>query len=97
MACADNDAASQKYTAIAGGARVEVQRAGKVHHDTEDITSSFPGRMDWDTNLPKPNRLDGWVVYFGDGAAPSGADGNVLEVWALCVKTDDVPVQVNTY
>ena len=94
VACADNDAASQKYTAIAGGARVEVPGAGT---NTEDITSSFPGRMDWNTNLPKPNRLDGWVVYFGDGAAPSGAEGNVLEVWALCVKTDDVPVQVNTY
>ena len=94
VACADTDAASQGYTAIAGGARVEVPGAGT---NTEDITSSFPGRMDGNTNLPQPNRLDGWVVYFGDGAAPTGADGNVLEIWALCVPTADVPVQVNTY
>ena len=26
------------------------------------ITDSFPGRMYWDTNTPKPNRLDGWIV-----------------------------------
>jgi len=65
--------------------------------NTEDITSSFPGRMDWDTNLPKPDRLDGWVVYFGDGAAPNADEGNVLEVWALCVPTTKIPVQVNTY
>ncbi len=94
VACADTDAASQGFTAIAGGARVEVPGSGT---DTEDITSSFPGRMDWDTNLPKPNRLDGWVVYFGDGAAPNADAGNVLEVWALCVPTTNIPVQSSTY
>jgi hypothetical protein len=94
VACADDNEVSQRYTAIAGGARVEVPGAGT---NTEDITSSFPGRMDWDTNLPKPDRLDGWVVYFGDGAAPNADEGNVLEVWALCVPTTKIPVQVNTY
>ncbi len=94
VACADDNVESQKYTAIAGGARVEVPGAG-TH--TEDITSSFPGRMDWNTNLPKPNRLDGWVVYFGDGAAPNADDENVLEVWALCVPTTDVDVEVTNY
>ena len=94
VACADDNVESQKYTAIAGGARVEVPGAGT---NTEDITSSFPGRMDWNTNLPKPDRLDGWVVYFGDGAAPNADEGNVLEVWALCVPTTDIDVEVTNY
>lgn len=94
VACADTDAESQAFTAIAGGARVEVPGSGT---NTEDITSSFPGRMDWGTNLPKPGRLDGWVVYFGDGAAPNSDAGNVLEVWALCVPTTGIPTEVTNY
>jgi len=96
VACADDNVESQKYTAIAGGARVEVRNeAGKVYTtDTEDITSSFPGRMDWGTNEPKPNRLDGWVVYFGDGTAPGASNPGTLEVWALCVPTTDISVEV---
>ena len=99
VACADDNDESQKYTAISGGARVEVRNdEGKVYTtDTEDITSSFPGRMDWGTNEPKPNRLDGWVVYFGDGTAPEPANNGTLEVWALCVPTTDVDVEVTNY
>ncbi len=93
VACADTEQASQNFTAIAGGARVEVPGAGTA---TEPVTSSFPGRMNWDTNLPKPDRLDGWVVYFGEGAAPSAGNG-VLEVWALCVPNDDISTQVTNY
>jgi hypothetical protein len=26
------------------------------------VTRSMPGRMDWTTNTPKPNRHDGWIV-----------------------------------
>ena len=73
VACADTEVESMKYTAIAGGARTEVPGAGT---NTEAIVSSFPGRMDWTQGqggLPKPNRLDGWVVYFDGGAAPTGA------------------------
>ena len=93
VACANDEQTSQNYTAIAGGARVEVPGAGTA---TEPVTSSFPGRMNWDTNLPKPDRLDGWVVYFGEGAAPSAGNG-VLEVWALCVPNDSIPTQVTNY
>ena len=93
VACADGEQASQNFTAIAGGARVEVPGAGTA---TEPVTSSFPGRMNWDTNLPKPGRLDGWVVYFGEGAAPS-TDNGVLEIWALCVPNDNIPTQVTNY
>jgi hypothetical protein len=93
VACGDTDAESKKFTAIAGGAHVEVA-AG--HTNTEPITSSFPGRMDWSTNSPKPNRLDGWIVNFGDGAAPSAGDGS-LQVWALCVPTTSIAVQTTNY
>ncbi len=93
VACADTDAESQQYTAISGGAHVEVA-AG--HTNTEPITSSFPGRMDWSTNTPKPNRLDGWIVNFGNGEAPSANNGS-LEIWALCVPTTSIPVEVTNY
>jgi len=93
VACANTEQASQNYTAIAGGARVEVPGAGTA---TQPVTSSFPGRMNWDTNLPKQGRLDGWVVYFGEGAAPS-ADNGVLEVWALCVPNDNISTEVTDY
>ena len=109
VACADETEESKQYTAIAGGARVEVRNEeGAVYTtDTVDITSSFPGRMDWDgpnnapgggdDNLPYPNRLDGWVVYFGDGTAPGPLNDGTLEVWALCVPTTDVDVEVTNY
>jgi hypothetical protein len=93
VACGDTDAVSQQFTAIAGGAHVEVA-AG--HTDTEPVTSSFPGRMDWSTNTPKPNRLDGWIVNFGNGAAPSAGNGS-LQIWALCVPTTSIPKQVVNY
>jgi|tagenome__1003787_1003787.scaffolds.fasta_scaffold20742586_1 hypothetical protein len=98
VACGDTEAVSKQYTAIAGGARTEVPGAGT---NTEAIVSSFPGRMDWSagTNggLPKPNRLDGWVVYFDGAAAPTGAAGNALEIWALCVPTASITTQVTNY
>lgn len=97
VACADTEAESMKYTAIAGGARTEVPGAGT---NTEAIVSSFPGRMDWTQGqggLPKPNRLDGWVVYFDGGAAPTGATGHALEIWALCVPTTSITKQVTNY
>ena len=31
-------------------------------HNGSGIVASFPGRMDWSTNTPKPNRNDGWVT-----------------------------------
>lgn len=82
------DPSSQNYTALAGG----VQMIG-VGGESTPVASSFPGRMDWGTMTPKPNRLDGWIVQF---------DGLVAEppykvkVWALCVPRTDIPV-VQTY
>jgi hypothetical protein len=81
VACADDEAVSQKYTAIAGGVQ-----AGHTGANTFSVTASFPGRMDWDTGKPKPNRLDGWIVL------ANGVHTDTLKVWALCVPTTDIPV-----
>lgn len=47
----------------------------------QGATASFPGRMDWTTNQPKPNRNDGWIVYF-NGNGPSPMD---VTLYAICV------------
>jgi hypothetical protein len=85
VACADDDATSQKYTAIAGG----VQGSTVAHQaaDAFAVTSSFPGRMDWDTGAPKADRLDGWIVL------GNGQYTGTLKVWALCVPNASIPVQ----
>ena len=50
--------------------------------------------MDWDTNTPKANRLDGWIVQFGGNAgAVSDKDPLKVKVWALCVPNTDIPVK----
>ncbi len=82
VACDDDPAVSQKMVAIGGGVqfldvgrnKVETTYVGETH-----ITDSFPGRMNWDTNTPKPNRLDGWIVRLN--TTPS-VD---MSVWVTCV------------
>lgn len=85
VACADDPAVSQQYTAIAGG--VQGSTVDSQSPNGFEVTSSFPGRMDWDTNAPKENRLDGWIVL------GNGQYTGTLKVWALCVPTTDIPVQ----
>ena len=90
VACADKDAVSQRYTAIAGG--VQGSTVSSQSANGFAVTSSFPGRMDWGTNQPKMKadgtpRLDGWIVL--GNAVHTGT----LKVWALCVPTTDIPVQ----
>jgi Collagen triple helix repeat (20 copies) len=96
-ACDATDATnSQKYAAISGG----VQDTGN-NTDMSTLTNvlpiaaSFPGRMDWNTNTPKPNRLDGWIVQMANG---TGQD-KPMKVWALCVPMSNdggsVPVVSN--
>lgn len=86
VACAANDADSQKYTAISGG----VQGSESGTTETQSgflVSSSFPGRMNWDTGKPKPGRLDGWIVF------GNGQHTDTLKVWALCVPNTSIPVQ----
>ena len=54
------------------------------------VSSSFPGRMDWGTNSPKPGRLDGWIVQFG---TETGAAPKFVNIYALCVPRAHIPVK----
>jgi hypothetical protein len=96
VACDPNDADhSQQFVAIAGG--VQTANDGTDMYGTTNqlpISASFPGRMDWNTNTPKPNRLDGWVVQFA-GQGSQHADG--VSVWALCVPKANVGHTVVNY
>jgi hypothetical protein len=91
VAC-DADPSKTDYVAIAGGVQVLGLDEGANSRNTP-VSSSFPGRMDWTTNAPKPNRLDGWIVQFGGNAgATSDKDPEKIKVWALCVPGDSIPV-----
>lgn len=87
VACDANDATSQEYVAISGGVQTLGLKDNGITRNTP-VSNSFPGRMDWSTNTPKSNRLDGWIVQFGGGVDPKHT-----KIWALCVKkTADVPI-----
>ncbi len=84
VACDDDPAVSQTKVAIGGGVQfLDVGRnAGTIQNPyvgETHITDSFPGRMDWDANRPKANRLDGWIVRLN--TTPS-VD---MRVWVTCV------------
>ena len=84
VACDDDPAVSQTKVAIGGGVQfLNVGRnAGTLQNayvGETHITDSFPGRMDWSTNTPKLNRLDGWIVRLN--TTPS-VD---MRVWVTCV------------
>ncbi|HET7352356.1 MAG TPA: hypothetical protein VFJ28_15595 [Marmoricola sp.] len=87
------DTDSTDYTAIAGGAQVLGLDASANTRNTP-VSSSFPGRMDWSTNSPKANRLDGWIVQFGGNAGEtSDKSPEKVKVWALCLPGTDIPVK----
>jgi hypothetical protein len=96
VACGDDETTSQQYVAISGG--VQIVNADGNHNLSDDsnvaVADSFPGRMDWDTSSPKSNRLDGWIVRFGDDTKAA----DQVNVWAVCVKRPaDLKVQTNDY
>ena len=74
---------AQTDTAISGGVSTD------DYMKTVPVGQSFPGRMNWDTNTPKPDRLDGWIVQF---ASQTGSAPEKVKVRALCVHGLDVPV-----
>jgi hypothetical protein len=74
---------AQTDTAISGGVSTD------DYMKTVPVGQSFPGRMDWSTNTPKPDRLDGWIVQF---ASQTGPAPEKVKVWALCVPGLNVPV-----
>ena len=86
------DAEKTDYVAISGGVQVLGLDADANSRNTP-VSSSFPGRMDWNTNAPKPGRLDGWIVQFGGNAgATSDKAPEKIKVWALCVPGASIPV-----
>jgi Collagen triple helix repeat (20 copies) len=103
VACDADNETSQNYIATSGGVQIlgigdTPEEINAANNRNTPVSSSFPGRMDWSTNSPKPDRLDGWIVQFGGNAgATSDKAPEKAKVWALCVeKTADVPV-VETY
>ncbi len=91
VAC-DADPGKTDYVAISGGVQVLGLDAGANSRNTP-VSSSFPGRMDWATNAPRPGRLDGWIVQFGGNAgATSDKTPEKVKVWALCVPGASIPV-----
>ena len=79
--------------AVSGGVQVLGLDADANSRNTP-VSSSFPGRMDWSTNTPKPNRLDGWIIQFGGNAQTEGAGDKAPEkvkVWALCMPATQIP------
>jgi hypothetical protein len=92
VACNSNPTKTD-YTAIAGG--VQTVGTNDTNAYNTPVASSFPGRMDWSTNKPRENRLDGWIVQFGGNAgAQSDKAPEKVNVWALCVPRTDIPVNV---
>ncbi|MEQ6902631.1 hypothetical protein [Nocardioides sp. YIM 152588] len=82
--------------AISGGVQVLGLGEGANSRNTP-VSSSFPGRMDWSTNTPREDRLDGWIVQFGGNAgATSDVSPENVKIWTLCVPGADV-VAEETY
>lgn len=78
--------------ALSGGVQVLGLDAGANSRNTP-VSSSFPGRMDWSTNTPRPGRLDGWIVQFGGNAGPTSDKApEKTVVFALCAPGASVPV-----
>lgn len=81
--------------AISGGVQVLGIEEGANSRNTP-VSSSFPGRMDWSTNAPRADRLDGWIVQFG-GNANETVDPDKAplktKIWALCVPGASIPVE----
>lgn len=100
-ACDPNDATnSQKYDAISGGVQAtDAATNMTTNANPLPVVASFPGRMDWSTFTPKPGRLDGWIVQFGNSSIQGTQDNNLV-VWALCVPVANnggsIPVVTNS-
>jgi hypothetical protein len=96
VACDPSDATnSQNYVAISGGVQDTDNNTDVSTINPLPIAASFPGRMDWNTNTPRANRLDGWIVQ----SATADTQDTPMSVWALCVPTADnggsFPVHTN--
>jgi hypothetical protein len=67
---------SQDKVATGGGYFIRNGTSEEVQSPEADgsgvgVVASFPGRMNWDTLEPRPNRLDGWIVQFNGNGGPA--------------------------
>ena len=85
VACGDDEEASKKKVAVGGGFYIRNGNNPDMSSNMDalsngaGVVASFPGRMDWSTNTPKPNRNDGWIVRFN--SKPAGA----VTLYAICM------------
>jgi hypothetical protein len=83
---------NQTDVAISGGVQTIALGDNGIGNNVP-VSSSFPGRMNWDTNSPRDGRLDGWIVQFG---TETGNAPKYVNIYALCVPGADISV-VKTY
>lgn len=96
VACGDTESKSQKYVAISGGVQIINADGDQTLGNDSNVAvaDSFPGRMDWSTYSPKADRLDGWIVRFGDDSTAA----DKVDIWAVCVPAPaDLQVQTTDY
>lgn len=78
--------------AISGGVQILALGTNGLA-DNVPVSSSFPGRMDWTTNTPKPDNLSGWIVQFGGNSSQTSlGDPKYVDIYALCVPGASIPV-----
>jgi hypothetical protein len=83
---------AESDVAISGGVQTLGLDATPLDNNTP-VSSSFPGRMNYTTNTPRPNRLDGWIIQFGGNAGATSDNPPLrVNVWALCVPGTTIPV-----
>jgi hypothetical protein len=83
VACSD-----PSKVALGGGVQFSGLHGGSMVTDGQQavaeswsLVDSFPGRMDWSTNTPKPGRLDGWIVRLNSAENAPSTD---VTVWVTC-------------
>ncbi|HWL99664.1 MAG TPA: hypothetical protein VNP20_20145, partial [Nocardioidaceae bacterium] len=79
---------SEDKVALGGGVQFSGLHGGSMVTDGQQavaeswsLVDSFPGRMDWSTNIPKPGRLDGWIVRLNSAENAPSTD---VTVWVTC-------------
>lgn len=73
---------SPSKVALAGGVQflgLDADNGQAAVTGGNGIVDSFPGRMDWSTNTPRPGVMSGWVVRLNKYAA-----GEPLRLWVVC-------------
>lgn len=71
VACSSEDKVATGGGYFIRGGVSEVVQSPEADGAGVGVVASFPGRMNWDTLEPKPDRLDGWIVQFNGNGGPA--------------------------